>query len=212
MQNEPTGLLLAHRAMLRDLDRLGELTARLAARRTVLDRKRAAAIAGYLDDLCDSIHHHHSAEDDVLWPVLERSAGAHVDLTELTDDHAVLEPKLQRVRAGAAALRTGGQVSAALAADLADLRDTLHEHIGDEEKTIVPLIKRYVSDADWNTVEATIRKRGAKMSFEAPRVLAVATDEEMAGIRAEGGLGVAVMLRLLPPAFRRRERRVFGAV
>ena len=212
MQNEPTGLLLAHRAMLRDLDRLGELTARLAGRRTVLDRRRAAAIAGYLDDLCDSIHHHHSAEDDVLWPVLERSAGAHVDLTELTDDHAVLEPKLGRVRAGAAALRTGGQVSAALAADLADLRDTLHEHIGDEERTIVPLIKRYVSDADWNAVEAAIRKRGAKMSFEAPRVLAVATDEEMAGIRAEGGLPVAVLLKVLPPAFRRRERRVFGAV
>jgi hemerythrin-like domain-containing protein len=212
MQNEPTGLLLAHRAMLRDLDRLGELTARLAGRRAVVDRKRAAAIADYLDDLCDSIHHHHSAEDDVLWPVLERCAGAHVDLTELTDDHAVLEPKLQRVRAGAAALRTAGQVSAALAADMADLRDTLHEHIGDEEKTVVPLIKRYVSDADWNAVEAAIRKRGAKMSFEAPRVLAVATDDEMAGIRAEGGLPVAVLLKLLPPAFRRRERRVFGTV
>ena len=211
MEAEPTGLLLAHRAMLRDLDRLAELTGRLAGR-TALDRRRAAAIAAYLDDLCDSIHHHHSAEDDVLWPVLERSAGAHVDLTELTDDHAVLEPKLHRVRAGAASLRTGGLVPAALAADLADLRDTLHEHIGDEERTIVPLIRRYVSDADWHAVEAAIRKRGAKMSFEAPRVLAVATDAEMAGIRAEGGLGVAVMLKLLPPAFRRRERRVFGAV
>ena len=212
MNGEPIGLLLAHRAMLRDLDRLGELTGRLAAHRTVVDRRRAAAIAGYLDDLCDSIHHHHSAEDEVLWPVLERSAGAHVDLTELTDDHAVLEPKLARVRSGAASLRTGGVVTAALAADLADLRDTLHEHIGDEERTIVPLIKRYVSDADWNAVEAAIRKRGAKMSFEAPRVLAVATDEEMAGIRAEGGLPVAVLLKVLPPAFRRRERRVFGAV
>ncbi len=212
MDSEPTGLLLAHRAMLRDLDRLGELTGRLAGSRAVLDRRRAAAIADYLDDLCDSIHHHHSAEDDVLWPVLERSAGAHVDLTELTDDHAVLEPKLRRVRAGAASLRTTGTVPAALAADTADLRDTLHEHIGDEERTIVPLIKRYVSDADWNAVEAAIRKRGAKMSFEAPRVLAVATDEEMAGIRAEGGLPVAVLLKVLPPAFRRRERRVFGAV
>jgi hemerythrin-like domain-containing protein len=211
MHTEPTGLLLAHRAMLRDLDRLGELTGRLAGRRTALDRRRAAAIADYLDDLCDSIHHHHSAEDEVLWPVLERSAGAHVDLTELTDDHAVLEPKLRRVRAGAAALRADGVATAALAADMADLRDTLHEHIGDEEKTIVPLIRRYVSVADWAAVESAIRKRGAKMSFEAPRIMAVATEAELAGIRAEGGLPVAVMLKLLPPAFRRRERRVFGA-
>lgn len=29
MQNEPTGLLLAHRVMLKDLDRLAELTARV---------------------------------------------------------------------------------------------------------------------------------------------------------------------------------------
>jgi hemerythrin-like domain-containing protein len=210
MTAEPTGLLLAHRAMLRDLDRLGELTARLVRRGTRLDPKRATAIAAYLDDLCDSIHHHHAAEDDVLWPVLERSAGAHVDLTELTDDHAVLDPKLHRIRAGAQALRAEGVVSAALADDLADLRDTLHEHIADEEKTIVPLIKRYVSDADWQRVEATIRRRGAKMSFEVPRILAVVSDAELAELKAEGGIGVAVMLKLLPPAYRRRERLVFG--
>jgi len=141
--SEPTGLLLAHRAMLRDLNRLTALLAGASA----FPRKRAAAVAEYLEDLCDSIHHHHSAEDEVLWPVLERTAGPHVDLTELADDHAVLDPKLHGVRAGAAALRSTGTVPAALVAALTDLRDTLHEHIGDEERTIVPLIRRHVSDA-----------------------------------------------------------------
>ena len=210
MSTEPTGLFLAHRAMLRDLDRMGDLTKGLAESRKQLDRKRATAIADYLDDLCESIHHHHSAEDDVLWPVLEASAGAHVDLTELSDDHSVLDPKLHRVRAGAGALRADGVVTAALAADLADIRDTLHEHIADEEKTIIPLIRRYVSQQDWDSVEAQIRKRGAKMSFEVPRILAVTTEAELAEIKAEGGLPVAIMLKVLPPAFRRRERRVFG--
>lgn len=209
MNNEPHGLLLAHRAMLRDLDRLATLTADLAGRG--LDRKRAAAIADYLTDFCDSIHHHHSAEDDVLWPVLERDAGPHVDLSELTDDHAVLDPKLARIRAGAAALKSGGSVAPELAADMADLRDTLHEHIADEERTIIPLIKKYVSDADWNRVEATIRKRGAKMSFEVPRILAVSTEAELAEARKEGGIPVALMIKLMPLGFRRRERRVFSA-
>jgi hemerythrin-like domain-containing protein len=208
MSTEPTGLFLAHRAMLRDLDRMGDLTTSLTGQK--LDRRRAHAIAGYLDDLCTSIHHHHSAEDDVLWPVLEKSAGAHVDLTELSDDHSVLDPKLHRVRTGATALRRDGVISAALAADMADIRETLHEHIADEEKTIIPLIRRYVSQEDWDAVEAQIRKRGAKMSFEVPRVLAVTTKEELDEIKAEGGLPVAVMLKILPPAFRRRERRVFG--
>nr|WP_221382294.1 hemerythrin domain-containing protein [Actinoplanes polyasparticus] len=208
MNNEPTGLLLAHRAMLRDLDRLAELTDRLTAART--GRKRATATAGYLTDFCDSIHHHHSAEDEVLWPVLERSAGAHVDLTELTDDHAVLDPKLARIRAGAAALAATHVVPAELAADLADLRDTLREHIADEERTIVPLIRQYVSDDEWNRVETAIRKRGAKMSFEVPRILAVSTDDELAETRREGGIPVALMIRLLPLPFKRRESLVFG--
>ncbi|WP_250038216.1 hemerythrin domain-containing protein [Paractinoplanes maris] len=209
MNNEPTGLLLAHRAMLRDLDRLAGLTERLVAGGTRLEPKRAAAIADYLTDFCDSIHHHHSAEDEVLWPVLERAAGAHVDLTELTDDHAVLDPKLARVRSGAAALKAGRTVSAELAADLADLRDTLHEHIGDEERMIVPLIKQYVSDDEWNRVEGAIRKRGAKMSFEVPRVLAVSTADELAEARRAGGIPVAIMIKLLPLPFRRRESLVF---
>ncbi|WP_328475970.1 hemerythrin domain-containing protein [Actinoplanes sp. NBC_00393] len=211
MNNEPTGLLLAHRAMLRDLDRCAELAAGLATARTLLHRKRAAAVADYFTDFCDSIHHHHSAEDDVLWPVLERAAGAHVDLTELTDDHAVLDPKLARIRAGAAALKATCVVSPELATDLADLRDTLHEHIADEERTIVPLIKQYVSDDEWNRVEASIRKRGAKMSFEVPRILAVSTAGELAEARKEGGIPVALMIKLMPLPFRRREARVFGA-
>lgn len=210
MNNEPSGLLLAHRAMLRDLDRCAALTADLARTSPRLDRRRAAAIADYLTDFCDSIHHHHSAEDDVLWPALERAAGAHVDLTELTDDHAVLDPKLARIRSAAAALKAGHIVSAELAADLADLRDTLREHIADEERTIVPLIKQYVSDDEWNRVEAAIRKRGAKMTFEVPRILAVATEAELARTRREGGIPVALMIKLLPLPFKRRESRVFG--
>ncbi|WP_433296432.1 hemerythrin domain-containing protein [Actinoplanes sp. CA-030573] len=211
MKNEPHGLLLAHRAMVRDLDRLAELASGLTTGRERLDRKRAAAVAAYLGDFCDSIHHHHAAEDEVLWPVLERSAGAHVDLTELTDDHAVLDPKLARIRAGAREVRDRQTVTAELAADLADLRDTLKEHIADEERTIVPLIKRYVSDEDWAKVEATIRKRGAKMSFEVPRILAVSTEEELAEARKDGGIPVALMIKIMPLSFRRREKLVFSA-
>ena len=170
---------------------------------------RAAAIAAYLSDFCDSIHHHHSAEDEVLWPVLERATGAHVDLTELTDDHAVLDPKLARIRAGARQLRDRAHVTPELVADLADLRDTLNEHIADEERTIVPLIKQYVSDHDWARVETTIRRRGAKMSFEVPRILAVSTDAELAEARRDGGIPVALMIKLMPLGFRRRERLVF---
>jgi hypothetical protein len=63
------GLRLAHRAMLRDAGRLTNLAEALAAGSATADRPRGAVIAHYVADFCDSIHAHHSADDDVLWPV-----------------------------------------------------------------------------------------------------------------------------------------------
>lgn len=206
------GMRLAHRAMLRDARRLTELAETLASGATSADRARGAAIGRYVADYCDSVHHHHSVEDDVLWPVLAASAGPHVDLAELSDDHAALDPLLDRIRAGAAAFgaRPADEDAAtALAVDLAELRDTLDEHIADEEASVLPAIEEHMSVGDWAAVEARIRKR-ATLSFEVPRVVGVVTAQERATLLAEGGLAVRLMLALLVPPFRRRERRVFG--
>ncbi len=207
------GMRLAHRVMLRDARRLTALAESLAAGTTTADRARAAAIRDYVADFCDSVHHHHSAEDDVLWPVLAASAGPHVDLAELSDDHAALDPSLARVRAaaGAFAARPSSEDAAtALAVELAELRDVLDEHIADEEASVLPAIEEYVSVPDWNRVEAQIRRR-ATLSFEAPRAVLETTPDEYRALAAEGGVVLRLMLAVLLPPFRRRERRVFGA-
>jgi hemerythrin-like domain-containing protein len=205
------GMRIAHRVMLRDANRLTDLAEQLAAGTAVADSRRADAVAAYVRDWADSVHHHHSVEDEILWPVLAASAGPHVDLTELSDDHAALDPALHRLRAAADAYRArpDEDTATALAVELAELRDTLTEHIGDEEASVFPVIEQYVSVADWTEVERRIRKR-AKLSFEAPRVLAVTTEQERAAIVAEGGLALRVLLAVLLPPFRRRERAVFG--
>lgn len=207
------GMRLAHRVMLKDAARLPALLEDIAAGTIPCDRDRAAAISDYVADFCDSIHHHHSAEDDILWPVLAASAGPHIDLTELSDDHAALDPLLARIRNAAAGFRaTPGSEDAAtaLAVDLAQLRDTLQEHIADEEASVLPVVEEYVSVKDWTVVVTRIQKR-AKLTFEVPRVVAEVTPEERAVQLAEGGLVVRIMVALLVPPFRRRERRVFGA-
>ena len=204
------GMRLAHRAMLKDAHRLTTLLQELAA--TAPGPARARAVAQYVADYCDSIHHHHSAEDDILWPVLAASAGAHVDLAELSDDHSALDPLLDRIRAAAAAFAARPaeeDTATALAVDLAELRDLLDEHIADEEASVLPAIEEYVSVKDWAAVEGEIRKR-AKLSFEAPRVVAVVTPAEYAVLAEEGGLLLRLLLAVLVPPFRRRERRVFG--
>src|SRR3712207_1082060 len=89
------GITLAHRMMRRDLHRLttppGGSPAAPPARRS-----GRAAIAAWVRDLCTEIHHH-TAEDDVAWPLIAEHAGAAVDLTALSDDHGALDPLLDAV-------------------------------------------------------------------------------------------------------------------
>jgi hemerythrin-like domain-containing protein len=205
------GMRLAHRIMLRDAGRLTDLAEQLAAGTTRTDTKRVAAIAGYVRDWAHSVHHHHSVEDEILWPVLVESAGPHVDLSELSDDHAALDPMLDRLRAAADGYqaRPGEVTATELALALAELRDVLTEHIGEEELAVFPVIERHVSVRDWDEVENRIRKR-AKISFELPRVISAITPEEWPAVAARAGLALRVVMAVLGPPYRRRERAVFG--
>ena len=201
------GMRLAHRTMLKDAARLTTRAEQLAAG----TRGDVPAFAAYVRDYADSVHHHHSVEDEILWPVIVESAGPHVDLSELSDDHAALDPMLDRLRrcAGALQARPAEDAATALATVLAELRDTLTEHIAEEEAEVFPVIERYVSAGDWGRVVAAIHKR-AKLTFEVPRNVLAGRPEGLAKVKAEGGLPSRVLIALLVPPFRRRERAVFG--
>lgn len=62
-------------------------------------------------------------------------------LTALSDDHAELDLKLDRIRSGAVLSRPSDWLRRSWRPILADLRDTVREHVA-EEPTTVPLIKR----------------------------------------------------------------------
>ncbi|TVX91457.1 hemerythrin domain-containing protein [Mycolicibacterium porcinum] len=206
------GITLAHRAMLADLLRLTDLAAAVRDRDVICTPGRARAISRYLEWLCDSIHHHHTTEDTVLWPVIRASVGSHVDLSELTDDHAALDPRLDQLRARAAAFRLSmgdRRLAGLMAIELAELSALLTEHINDEELEVFPLITEHVSVADWESVERAA-KDGSRMSFDGPRSLAVATDDERAALGQHAGIGPRIMLSALRLVHRRRERAVFG--
>ncbi|TDC00301.1 hemerythrin domain-containing protein [Micromonospora fluostatini] len=215
-----TGFRINHRTMRSDTRRLADLVGRVAAGQITYDRRRATALRTYLRLLCDGIHHHHAMEDQVLWPVLARSAGAEIDLRDLSDDHAALDPVLDEVRvaaddllaayaAGRPAAGPAHTVARRLAATLAHLRDVLDEHIEEEERLIFPVIRRYVSVADWNTVERAVRKGGA-LRFELPRIERYAHPEELDELKRIAGPVLRLMLVALRPGFRRREATVFG--
>lgn len=209
---ELLGITLAHRAMLTDVERLVAAVTAIAESRQRCSTRRAQAIARYIDLLCESIHHHHTVEDTVLWPVIDACAGDIVDLTELTEDHAALDPRLEIIGHRANAFRVAGgdrRTSALLAAELADLRSLLSEHIAEEERDIFPVIRRHVSVTDWQAVEKAAQRTG-RLTFDGPRTVAAATDDERGVLGGEVGPVLRVLLTVLAWRHRRFEDEVFS--
>ncbi len=202
---ELVGITLAHRAMLTDVGRLVGAVTAIAEGRQRCSTRRAQAIARYTDLLCESIHHHHTVEDTVLWPVINACAAGIVDLTELTEDHAALDPRLEIIGHRANAFRVAGgdrRTAALLAAELADLRNLISEHIAEEERDLFPVIRRHVSVADWQSVEKTAQRTG-RLTFDGPRTVGAATDDERAALSRE----VSPILRLVLGVLARRHRK-----
>jgi hemerythrin-like domain-containing protein len=205
------GMRFAHRMMLRDLHRLAA-TAQKIAGGDACDARRATAIATWVRHLCHEIHHHHTVEDELTWPLIERSAGSEVDLAVLSEDHAALDPLLDEIRWSVDAFegRPGIATAERLAAALGRVRDELEEHIGEEERAVFPVIERYVSVKDWEAMEKEIRKGGAPLTFVLPRFEGVVRPEEKEEVRKLGGPVMALLMALVRPGYQRRERLVFG--
>lgn len=190
-----TGIRIIHRAMRGDLHRLVALTEHL----TATTPTRARAVAHFVGRITHTIHQHHTREDEIVWPLIERSAGAAADLSDLTEDHSLLDPLPNEAEGDAGPLHLA----------LKRLSELLDEHIEEEERRIFPVVLQYVTEKDWADAETRIRK-GGDIRFDLCWIGQYATPEEMARIRRTGGPVVALMLALLRPGHRRRQRLIFG--
>ncbi|BBY29052.1 hemerythrin domain-containing protein [Mycolicibacterium sediminis] len=205
------GMRIAHRVMLRDLDRTTGVAMAMADGGVPVTRRRTRALVRYLRLMAESIHHHHRAEDEILWPVIDQRAGALVDLTALSDDHAALGPKLEVLSAAVDrfAADPSPRSAAVTAARLVDVRAMLVEHVAEEERDTFPVIECYLSVADWRDVENRIR-RAARMTFELPRIAAAVSSAELARLKEDAGPVIDVLLLLVRPGYRRMERAIWG--
>jgi hemerythrin-like domain-containing protein len=207
------GIRMAHRMMIRDMHRLTAVADRIAAGEPC-PPDRASALARWTGMVCQEIHHHHTVEDEALIPLLATRAGAEVDLAELADDHRALDPLLDAVRAAVAAVSEPGVHRRAAAAELghalARVRDELDEHIDDEERSMFPMIEKYLTVAEWAKVEKRARQGGLPMSFMLPRAVDVTDPADMAELKGAAGPVLMILLALVRRGYRRRERLVFG--
>jgi hypothetical protein len=199
-----TSMIVAHRAMRRDL-------ARVVAGRDQ-PPGRADAICRYTGALLAGIRAHQQGQDEVLWPVIAATAGQAVDLAPLADDHQAIEAATVRAGQALASLAAGQGIDAALPASVAGLRDMVDEHIADEEAQLFPAMRRYVTARSWRWCEKQIMRTAAPpgLRFTAPWLARHAADGELRALLVAGGWRARVVLAVCGPGYSRLERRAFG--
>ena len=125
------------------------------------DTARAAVVADHLDLVDELLHHHHTAEDELLWPLmLERvpddlapivhlMESQHGRVEQLLDE---LAPLLGQWR------RTAGAKERDRSAALYDeLYVALAEHLEAEEQRLLPIAARSVTQEEWERMGRAAR-------------------------------------------------------
>ena len=156
-----TIMLAAHDAFRRDLTRL----ARAAATADPSDPARGQSVAAGWELLKRELHLHHTAEDQIIWPVL-RPRLAHSEhalsvLDAMEEEHGRIDPLLAAVDAGFATApdQLAGVIDA--------LATTLTGHLAHEERDGLPLIGVALTAAEWRAAgRAIARKTGLSAGTE----------------------------------------------
>jgi Hemerythrin HHE cation binding domain len=174
------------------------------------DDERAQAAAGHIRLVNLVLHHHHTSEDEVLWPLLLARAPRDIDpvVHLMEGHHRGIESILAEVDellgtwTGSAACEDGE----ALAEALEQLAVGLFEHMGLEEKLVLPIAQRHIFAAEWE-----------KMVADGAAAIPPDVGPVLAGmLMYEGGVDVvppemrAVLAELAPQAYAAHCERVHG--
>jgi Hemerythrin HHE cation binding domain len=147
-----TIMLAAHDAFRRDLTRL----ARAAAAANLSDPARRQSVAAGWELFKHQLHLHHTAEDELIWPVLRprlaHSPAAQDTLDAMEAEHEQIDLLLAAVDAEFAG---GGPL-----ADVIDaLGSRLTGHLAHEERDGLPLIGVALTAAQWRGVGRKIASK-----------------------------------------------------
>ncbi|MGN6611303.1 MAG: hemerythrin domain-containing protein, partial [Angustibacter sp.] len=120
------------------------------------DVLRATTVADHVELLTSVLHHHHTAEDDCLWPLLlERVPDELAPLVQLMEaQHHRVDELLQVIAAAVPPWRASAADGERdlLVGLLTELSAGLDEHMEAEEDHILPIAARTVSEAEWHAV------------------------------------------------------------
>ena len=208
-------MVVVHRAFRREFGRAPGLIRKVADG----DRGRSEIVAEHLAFLTDGLHHHHAAEDELLWPVLLERVG------EL-DGGLVHRMETQHQTVAALVARAGellpswrATADATIGEELANTFEkmsvALDEHLTDEEVEILPLCAQHLTPAEWRAVGERGQEgipKGARAFVSLGGLLEDATPQERTKFLALLPLPARVLWPLVGKGIYRREvARVQGS-
>jgi hemerythrin-like domain-containing protein len=174
------------------------------------DTARAVVVAEHLGDMTYALHHHHSGEDDLLWPPLLQRVTLHVDLVHSMEaQHERMALLLDRVEALLPRWRARGDAATRdeLASLVVQVSAALDEHLAEEENKILPLVSEYLTQAEWHALGERGKKslpKGTKGFVFLGAILKDATPTERVAFLALLPLPVRVLWRLFGAGIYRR--------
>jgi hemerythrin-like domain-containing protein len=130
------------------------------------DTAQVAIVAGHVTWMVTFLHAHHEGEDLFVWPKLLERIPEKIDPLILTMEaqHAGLAEALDDLAVKAASWRNTSAIQErdALAGAASELLVLIAEHLGMEEREVLPLIDSYLTEKEWKQVGGSGLK---KMSF-----------------------------------------------
>jgi iron-sulfur cluster repair protein YtfE (RIC family) len=203
-------MVVAHRVFRREFRLIPELVRGVRSG----DTGRAKVLADHARLVLTGLHGHHTSEDLLLWPkLLERAAPDAALVHRMESQHERVHEAIERIEPALARWEVEARpaVTGEVAAAFDSLRVVLLEHLDEEEREILPLAARHITQAEWNELGehgvGKARKKDLPILFGA--VAEEATPEEMVQILSTVPAPVRFLLRTVTA---RRYRRYISRV
>ena len=147
MPSDPFQMAMIHRTFRNEFGHIAGLVRAAAAR----DTKRSGVVGSYCDNMISVLHHHHAAEDEVLWPKLKARTTNSVEIEQMKDEHVRIDDLIGKVQAARPAWQRSADPASAerFAYALDALCAGMSEHFDHEEHDIVPLIAEHSTAQEW---------------------------------------------------------------
>ncbi|MFI9507401.1 hemerythrin domain-containing protein [Nocardia sp. NPDC052566] len=156
---ETQDMVLVHRVFTREFGLLGRIVTATPAR----DVEQAGRVAAHAREMLAALHHHHTSEDELVWPRLRAADIDPALVDRMQAQHEAMDEPIHAVESnlGVWARTADPEIGARLADAFVQLHRVLTEHLVEEENSVLPIVARTMTATQW----AELAKRGmASMS------------------------------------------------